>query len=78
MRSVEASESVKVMVAVSPILRAALLVAIATVGAMVSMVIVGESDPAMLPLPAASKNALLAVVIDPVVVEPAFGAKMAV
>ena len=76
-KSLEGSLSVKVMVAVSPILRAALLLTIVTVGAMVSIVIVGESAPAMLPLPAASKNALLATEIEPVVVELAFGVKIA-
>ena len=75
---VEASLSVKVIVAVSPALRDVLLLAIAIVGEMVSIWIVGEREPTALPLPSASVNALAATEIDPAVVEFAVGVNVAV
>ena len=77
-KSVEDSLSVKVMVAVSPLLSAAALLTMETVGATVSTVRVGESWPAMLGLPAASVNVPAATEIEPGVVELAVGVKRAV
>ena len=72
-----ASLSVKVMVAVSPILRLALLLLIATVGAIVSIAIGVASEPATLPLPAVSVNALAATEMVPEAVEVAAGVNVA-
>ena len=74
----EASLSVKVIVAVSPALSAALLLAIAMVGTTVSIAIVGEKEPAVLPLPAASVKVVAATEIAPAAVEPAVGVNVAV
>ena len=75
---VEASLSVNVIVAVSPALSADLLLAIETVGEMVSICIVGERELAVLPLPAVSVNVLAATEIEPAVVEVAVGVNVAV
>ena len=77
-KSVEDSLSVKVMVAVSPLLSADALLTMEIVGATVSTVSVGESWPARLGLPAASVNVLAATEIEPGVVELAVGVKTAV
>ena len=76
-KSVAGSLRVKVMVAVSPLLRAALLEEMATVGATVSMEIGGESAPVASPLPAASLKALIATEIAPGAVELAAGVNRA-
>ena len=74
---VDASLSAKETVAVSPILRAGLLVAMTSVGAMVSIERGWASWPAMLPLPVVSVNALAATEIWPGVVEVTAGVKTA-
>ena len=74
----EVSLSVKVMVAVSPIFRAALLDAMVTVGATVSIESEGVSTPATLLLPAGSVNVLAATEMEPAVVELAAGVNVAV
>ena len=76
-KSVADSLSVKVMMAVSPLLRAALLLLIATVGATVSIVIEGVSVPVTLPLPAASVKLLVVTEIAPGAVELAVGVNVA-
>ena len=73
----DGSLSVKVMLAVSPILSADLLLAIAIVGASVSMAMGVASEPAVLPLPAASVNELAATEMLPGVVELAAGVNVA-
>ena len=79
-KSVEASDKVKVMVAVSPTPSSALLVVIATVGGVVSLVsTVMETEPALvLALPAASVNLLASTETTPSVVLLAVGVKVAV
>ena len=76
-KSAEDSLSVKVMVAVSPLLRAALLLVIETVGATVSIEIGVESEPARLPLPAGSVKVLTATETVPGAVELALGVNVA-
>ena len=66
------------MRAVSPLLRDALLLVIATVGATVSIVIGGESDPATFVLPAASVNLPAATETLPDRIEFAVGTNVAV
>ena len=73
----EGSLSVNVIVAVSPALRADLLVATATVGATVSIEMDGDSAPAVLSLPAASVNVAAATETVPAAVDPAVGVKVA-
>ena len=75
---VDDSLSVKVMVAVSPLLRDDLLLVMEIVGATVSIVIGVASEPATLPLPAVSVNVAAATEIDPGVVESASGVNVAV
>ena len=79
-KSVEASDKVKVMVAVSPTPSSALFVVIATVGGVVSLVsTVMETEPALvLALPAASVNLLASTETTPSVVLLAVGVKVAV
>ena len=77
----EASERVKVSVAVSPALREATSELRAMVGLTVSTVSVSEllaSDPSRLLLPAASENFELAIEITPSVVLLSVGVKVAV
>ena len=76
-KSTVESLRVKVIVAVSPLLRADLLLLIAIVGASVSIVIGVVSEPAVLPLPAASVNAFEATEIVPDTVELTVGVKVA-
>ena len=76
-KSVDDSLSVKVIVAVSPLLRLALLEVIVTVGATVSTVIEGESDPVRLPLPGASVKVLAATETAPGAFELAVGVNVA-
>ena len=66
------------MVAVSPSLRAALLLAIVIVGASVSIAIGVGSENAVLPLPAASVNELPATEMVPGTVEFTAGVNVAV
>lgn len=75
---VDASLSVNVMVAVSPLLSEALLLKIVTVGATVSIEMAGERLPAIFPLPAASLNALAATEIVPLAVDVGVGVNVAV
>ena len=77
-KDVDDSLSVKVMVAVSPALRAGVLLVMEIVGATVSTVSVGESWPATLALPAGSVNVPAGTEIEPGVVELAVGVKVAV
>ena len=63
------------MVAVSPLLRAALLLVIVTVGATVSIVIDGVNRIVSLALPAASLKAPAGTVTDPATVEFWVGVK---
>ena len=79
-KSVEASDKVKVMVAVSPTPSSSLFVVIATVGGVVSLVsTVMETEPALvLALPAASVNLLESTETTPSVVLLAVGVKVAV
>ena len=80
-KSVEASERVKVMVAVSPAFRAVTLLEMAIVGRMVSTVRVTEllaSAPSLLVLPAASEKVPEATEITPLAVLSAVGVKVAV
>ena len=82
MKSVEASERVKVSVDVSPALRelSASSSVIAIVGLLVSTVKVTElfaSAPSLLVLPAASENFVLATEIAPSAVLSAVGVKLA-
>ena len=79
-KSVEASDKVKVMVAVSPTPSSSLFVVIATVGGVVSLVsTVMETEPALvLALPAASVNLLASTETTPSVVLLAVGVKVAV
>ena len=74
---VDVSLSVKMIVEVSPALRAAAVVEIETVGAIVSIEIGVASAPAMLPFPAPSENDDAATERDPVAVEFAVGVKVA-
>ena len=74
---VDVSLSVKMIVAVSPPLRAAAVVEIETVGAIVSIEIGVASAPAMLPFPAPSENDDAATERDPVAVEFAVGVNVA-
>ena len=69
---------VKVSRAVSPAFRLPRLVAMATVGSFVSMANVGESEPARLALPAASKNLPALTVTVPRPVDPLVGVYLAV
>ena len=76
----EASERVKVIVAVSPALRALTLLEMATVGRMVSTVrvtVLLASAPSLLVLPAASLKVPDATEITPLVVLFAVGVKVA-
>ena len=73
-----ASLSVKVMVAVSPIFRAALLLAIEMAGTAVSIVSDGVNWPATFALPAESVKVLAAIETRPGAVELAVGVKTAV
>ena len=75
---VDVSLSVNRMIAVSPLLRAALLAEIATVGAIVSIEIGAARAPAMLPLPTPSVNDAAGTEIDPAAEELAVGVNMAV
>jgi hypothetical protein len=75
---VEFSLSVKVIVAVSPALRAVLLLEIKMVGAMVSIVSGVASEAAALALPAASVRPLAATETWPGVVDSAVGVNVAV
>ena len=77
MKSVEGSESLKVIVALSPALRVARSLAIATVGWTVLILIAVASPEAALPLPAASPNRPAATLTVPSVVEEAAGVKVA-
>ena len=82
-KSVEASERVKVSVAVSPALKelSASSSVMAMVGRIVSTVKVTEllaSEPSLLVLPAASENLELATEITPLVVLSAVGVKVVV
>ena len=77
-KSADASPSVNVSRAVSPDFSLAWLVAIATVGSFVSMGSAGESDPARLALPAASKNRPAFTDTVPVPVKLAVGVNFAV
>ena len=74
----DGSLRVKVMLAVSPILRADLLLTIEMVGASVSMAMGVGSENIVLPLPAASVNELAATVIVPATVEFTAGVNVAV
>ena len=78
---VEASERVKVMVAVSPALRVETLLEMEIVGRMVSTVrvtVLFASAPSLLVLPAASEKVLDATEMTPLVVLLAVGVKVAV
>ena len=75
---VEVSLSLNVMVAVSPLLRVDVLLAMEMVGTTVSIERVGVSCPATFALPKASVNVLAAIEIVPAVVELAVGVKRAV
>ena len=75
-KSVDGSLRVKVIAAVSPALRAALLLVIDTVGATVSILIDVASAPAVFPFPTESLKTLAATEIDPGAVELAVGVKM--
>ena len=82
-KSVDASERVKVSVAVSPALKelSASSSVMAMVGRIVSTVKVTElleSEPSLLVLPAASENLELATEITPLVVLSAVGVKVVV
>ena len=80
-KSVEASERVKVIVAVSPALRVETLLVIAIVGRIVSTVrvtVLLASPPSLLALPAASAKAAEATEITPFAVELVVGVKVAV
>ena len=80
MKLVDASESEKVRLAVSPALIEEESEVRAMVGLTVSMVSVSElleSEPSVLELPAASENLELATEITPSVVLPAVGVKVA-
>ena len=77
-KSVADSLSVKVIVAVSPLLRVALLLVIEIVGATVSIDIGVASEPATLALPAGSVKVAAATDTEPGVVDPAFGVNVAV
>ena len=74
---VDSSLSVNVIVADSPLLSVALLLAMATVGATVSTEITGASVPAVLSLPAASVNRPAATDTVPLAVELAVGVNVA-
>ena len=74
---VDDSLSVKVMVAVSPLLRAALLLVIVTVGATVSIVIDGVNTLVLFVLPAASEKPPARTETEPATVEFTFGVKTA-
>ena len=75
---VELSLSVKMIVAASPALSAALLLATPMVGAMVSIAIGVASEAAALALPAASVSPLAATETWPGVVDPTVGVNVAV
>lgn len=77
MKFVEASESVKKMVAVCPLRSDDALEVIATVGATVSTVIGVGKAAATLPLPAVSVNALAATDTVPEAVEAVAGVNTA-
>ena len=77
-KSAADSLSVNVSRAVSPDFSFAWLVAIATVGGFVSMANDGESDPARLALPAASKNLPAFTATVPVPVKLDAGVNLAV
>ncbi len=80
-KSVEASDRVNVIVAVSPASRLVLLLEMAIVGRIVSTVMVTvllASAPSALKLPAASENLLLSTNTTPFEVELAVGVKVAV
>jgi hypothetical protein len=72
------SLSVKKIVAVSPALSAGTLLVTVAVGTIVSITSAGESRAAVLPLPAASVNALAPTKTEPGVVEFTVGVKIAV
>lgn len=74
---VDGSLSVKVTTAVSPTPTRVLFEVIATVGAMVSMVITGASADATLGLLTASENERAATLTVPGVVDPGSGVKTA-
>ncbi|NBQ91877.1 MAG: hypothetical protein EBT96_10925, partial [Betaproteobacteria bacterium] len=74
-KSVAASLSVKVIVAVSPDFRVVLLEVIVIAGKAASIAIGVASEPAVLPLPAASEKAAAATETVPDPVKPAVGVK---
>ena len=77
-KSQDDSLNVNVIIAVSPLLRAALLLVITTVGATVSMEIDGDSVVMALALPAVSVKASGTTETEPATVELVVGVKVAV
>ena len=80
-KSVTASLSVKVMVAVSPAFKAVLSLVMAMTGGVVStarVTVLLASEPSALKLPALSLKVLLATLMTLLAVEPGVGVKVAV